>query len=90
MPNCPNWMADTSPEAFRAMVEAQRRLSPGEKLALVFQFTAMLRNLAEQDVRRLYPQASEREVFLRTVARGLSRDLMIRAYGWDPESGEAP
>jgi hypothetical protein len=32
----------------------------------------------------MYPQASEREVFLRVAARRLDRDSMIRAYGWDP------
>ena len=44
----------------------------------------------EAGVRLQYPEASEREILLRTAARHLSRDLMIRAYGWDPEGNEDP
>jgi len=33
----------------------------------------------------MHPEASDREVFLRVAARHLPRDLMIRAYQWDPE-----
>ena len=44
----------------------------------------MLIKMAEEDVRRQYPEASEREVFLRAASRRLGRDLMIKAYGWDP------
>jgi hypothetical protein len=33
----------------------------------------------------VHPQASDREVFLRVAARHLPRELMIRAYSWDPE-----
>ena len=44
----------------------------------------MLWNLSEAGVRRTYPQADHREVFLRTAARRLDRETMIRVYGWDP------
>ena len=60
-------------------------MTPGDKLAAVFQMTEMLFRLSEGNVRRLYPKADEREVFLRTVARRLDRDTMMRAYGWDPD-----
>jgi hypothetical protein len=33
----------------------------------------------------MYPDADEREVFLRVAARRLGRDLMIAACGWDPD-----
>jgi len=36
-------------------------------------------------VRAMYPEASEREIFLRVAARRLDRETMVRAYGWDPE-----
>jgi hypothetical protein len=33
----------------------------------------------------MYPDADEREVFLRVAARRLGRKLTIAAYGWDPD-----
>jgi hypothetical protein len=64
------WMADTSEEAFANLIELQRNRTPGQKLALIFQEAeGMLR--AERDpVRRQYPEAEEREIFLRAAARG--------------------
>jgi len=32
----------------------------------------------------MYPEADEREIFLRVAARRLDRDTMIKVYGWDP------
>ena len=40
--------------------------------------------MAKQGVRMRYPEAVEREAFLRAVATRLPRELMLRAYGWDP------
>ena len=34
----------------------------------------------------MYPEAGEREVFLRAAARRLSRETMMAVYGWDPEA----
>lgn len=78
--------ADTDPRAFAAWVDLQRRMTPGEKLAAVFAATEFVMRLQEDGVRRLYPEASPREVFLRAAARRLDRETMIRAYGWDPEA----
>lgn len=36
-------------------------------------------------MRANYPDASEREMFLRCAALRLRRHLMMAAYGWDPE-----
>ena len=87
MPNRYNWMADTDEKAFEALIEIQRKIPPGERFALSLQHSGMLMNMAEGNVRRLYPEASEREVFLRAAARRLDRETMIKAYGWDPEAG---
>jgi hypothetical protein len=46
--------------------------------------------LYEVGVRHLYPNAGEREIFLRTAARHLDRETMVKVYGWDPESNEPP
>ena len=70
-----NWMADTDPKAFEVLIELQRKMSPGDKLACALQASAMLMALTEANVRKLYPHATEREVFLRSAAwhRGCRR-----------------
>jgi hypothetical protein len=80
---------DTTPEAWERYLEAIRRMTPNEKLQRVFELTDSVRSMAEAGVRARYPNASEREIFLRTGATWLGRELMIKAYGWDPES-DAP
>ena len=90
MPSRYNWMADTSETAFRELVELQRRMSPGEKLMKALELSDLLMKLSEAGVRRMYPEAGDREVFLRAAARKLGRDLVIRVYGWDPDGGEKP
>jgi hypothetical protein len=67
-------------------LEVLRRKTPGERMAIAFELTDFALRMAESGVRANYPAASEREIFLRCAALRLPRDLMIRAYGWDPES----
>ncbi|MEO7649195.1 MAG: hypothetical protein ABIZ80_01915 [Bryobacteraceae bacterium] len=83
-------MADTSEEAFRKLIELQRAMPPGEKLQRVFEMSAMLFRMAEENERKLHPGASDREVFLRAAARRLGREMVLRVYGWDVESIEKP
>jgi len=78
--------ADTSHDAMDVWLDLQRKKAPGEKLALVLEASQFVLQLYEMGVRRLHPEADDREVLLRVAARHLSRDLMIRAYGWDPEA----
>jgi hypothetical protein len=76
--------ADTDPRVMEVWLDRLRRMPPGEKLSTVFSLNKMAWNMAEMGVRLAHPQASDREIFLRVAARRLSRDLMIRMYGWDP------
>jgi len=69
-------------------LDLQRRMPPGDKIAAVLGASQFVLQIYEAGVRLQYPDAGEREVFLRTAARHLSRDLMIRAYGWDPQLHE--
>jgi hypothetical protein len=78
----PDWFSDTDPKALEVFLDLQRKMSPSEKLEQVFQANAMMRALAEADVRRLYPDAGDREVFLRAAARRLGPELMKKVYGW--------
>ena len=57
--------------------------------SMVFGATRLLSGLVEGMIRRDYPNASDREVFLRVASRHLDRETMIAAYGWDPERLEA-
>ncbi len=81
-----DWLSDTTPAAQEVYFEILRRMSRGEKLQRVFEMVEMAHAMAEAQVRRQYPQADDREVFLRVVSRRLSRQQMIDAYGWDPEA----
>ena len=80
-----DFVRDTSPEALEVFFEIQRRRTPEQKLADVFELSQGLFETSEAGVRLRYPDASEREVFLRAVAAKTPRDLMIKAYGWDPD-----
>jgi hypothetical protein len=75
---------DTSPRARAVLLELYRNMSTGEKGRMVFEASERLLAAAAANERQLHPAADEREIFLRVAARHLSRDLMIRAYGWDP------
>ena len=82
--------SDTDPQAMAVWVNLLRNQSPAEKITAVFELTALAWDMAARGVRSRYPNASEREVFLRTAALHLSREEMIRAYQWDPQAHEQP
>ena len=69
-------------------LELLRRKTPGERIKLALDMSDFANKIAESGVRARHPEASEREVFRRAAALRLPRDLIIRAYGWDP--GESP
>jgi hypothetical protein len=89
MPHPPEFQ-DTDPHAMEVWLRLQRDMTPGDKLIAVLDASALVLSMYEAGVRLQHPNASDREVLLRTAARHLSRDLMIRAYGWDPEGNENP
>jgi hypothetical protein len=82
----PDFVRDTDPKALEVFYRIQRQRSPGDKANDVFELTDWMIQLAERGVRTRYPAISEREVFLRAAALRIPRDLMIKAYGWDPEA----
>jgi len=89
MPVSSRW-SDTTPEAMKVFVELHRKAPNSQKAGAVFAWSETLLRLAEDNVRRCFPHAGEREVFLRMAARHLPKDLMIRAYGWHPDMGTGP
>jgi hypothetical protein len=78
---------DTDPRAMEVWLDLLRRKTPGERIAIALELTDFALRMAESGVRARFPEASEREIFLRAAALRLPRDLMIRAYGWDPGPG---
>ena len=79
------WYEDTDPEALEIFLQLHRRMTPSQRVARVFELTAFQESLQRASVRKMYPHAGEREVFLRVAARRLDRDTMIQVYGWDPD-----
>lgn len=76
---------DTYPEIERIQIEGYRRMSSVRKLQIAAEMVETAKLLQAQDVRRRYPNASEREVKLRVASRWLDAERMRRAFGWDPE-----
>jgi hypothetical protein len=83
-----DWYSDTDPKALKVFIECQRRLTPAQKIKAVFDMNRFLMALAEASERRLHPQADDREIFLRVVARRLDRATMKRVYGWPPDQSK--
>jgi hypothetical protein len=86
----PEEFADTSPEAMEVWIKILQGKKPGERMAMALALTEFAIRVSESGVRARYPNASEREVFLRAAALRIPRDLMIRAYGWDPDGDGQP
>jgi hypothetical protein len=79
------WYDDTDPQAFEVFLQLHREMTPGQRIAKVFELIAFQESLQQSSVRSMYPNAGEREVFLRVAARRLDRETMIRVYGWNPD-----
>ena len=77
---------DTAPEAQRKHYELMRRLSPEQKLSMAFALTDATRQLIFSDLRHRFPAASDAEIRRRFIARVLPREVVIRAYGFDPKA----
>jgi hypothetical protein len=84
----PQPYSDTDPRAMEVWLDLLRRMPAGKKIESVFALSRMAIQFSEAGVRMAYPEADDSEVFLRTAARRLSRDLMIQVYGWDPRAHE--
>ncbi|MGI8742647.1 MAG: hypothetical protein ACR2NN_08760 [Bryobacteraceae bacterium] len=80
-----DWFSDTAPKALELFLDLQRRMTPGEKILNVFRAIELIRAMAEADVRRLHPDADDREVFLQVASRHLDRETMRRVYDWAPK-----
>jgi hypothetical protein len=72
---------DTSPEAWKVYIDLYRQVSPAEKIRRAMSITKTCNLLAEAGLRRRYPEADDREIFLRRVRLTLGKELFQKAYG---------
>ncbi len=72
--------ADTTAAVEGRQVEAWRRLTPADRLRLVSDTTRAVTGLALAGIRHRYPQAADRECFLRLAAIRLGVDTTRRLY----------
>ena len=78
-------LPDTSTDAEEVLVTLLRKAPVWKRLKMVEELNDLLRALATADLRRCYPEATEKELRRRLAARLLKREEIIAAYGWDPE-----
>jgi len=72
---------DTSPEMWKVFVDLYRKMPVSEKLRKTFEWSASIRNLSEVGMRRRYPNADDREIFLRMARMTLGDELFRKVYG---------
>lgn len=76
---------DTSPESQRVLFELLQAAPPAKKLELTFGLIQGLRELIVADLCCRFPEATEEELRKRLISRLLSREDVIRAYGFNPD-----
>jgi hypothetical protein len=76
-----DWMSDTHPDALRVYLEMNHRLPAQRKFdQVVGMCEGMALTYAVRE-RKLHPEKTEREIFLRVAARRLGKELVKRVYG---------
>jgi hypothetical protein len=71
---------DTSSEAWKVFLDLQRRTPPGEKIRRAMSLSKTVHLLSEAGLRRKFPEAGDREIFLRRARLTLGDDLFRKAY----------
>ena len=75
---CP---ADTSPEAWKVLLDLLRKMPPSEKLQRTLEWSDLIRRFAEAGMRQRYPNADEAEIRLRFARMTLGQELFRKAFG---------
>jgi hypothetical protein len=79
-------VTDTPPEIERIRFEMMRQIPFWKKFQLTCELIHLTRMLMVSDLRRRFPLASEEEIRRRFIARVLTRDEVMKAYGFDPDT----
>jgi len=77
--------ADTSEDAFRAQIDAYRRMSPDARLRAGLELTEMSRRLLADGIRRRHPEYTEDQVRMAFLRHWLGPELFRKAYPGLPE-----
>jgi hypothetical protein len=76
---------DTSAQIRRIQIARWASTTSVCKAQMIDALCRDTRELARAGLRKRYPNAVERERVLRLGALTIDRDLMIQAFGWDPD-----
>lgn len=76
----PYQLGDTDSAAIEAWLAALRKLSPGDKFALVLGMIEMLHDATARQIRAEHPEFDERDVLREIAVRRYGRELAERAY----------
>jgi len=63
------------------IIEFERAMSPGEKLSRALKASAFVLAATRAGLKQQYPDADDREIFLRLTRMRLGSDLFGRVYG---------
>ena len=72
--------ADTDKDVERVQIAGWRNMSPAQKAEIVSGLTSAVYEVAMAGVRARFPDATEREQFLRLAVQTLGADLATLAY----------
>jgi two-component sensor histidine kinase len=62
-------------------LDIQKRMTPGEKIARVFELSARVKAMAEAGLRQRYPDASDEEIRMLAIRQRLGDELFEKVYG---------
>ena len=82
----PTLARDTTAAAEQVLVQLYRRMTPEQKLHAIFELQRAGDAIALAGIRSRHPSVSEREAALRLAARKYPQQLMVAAFGWNPQA----
>lgn len=71
---------DTSPEAWKVLMDLVRKMSPQQKLQRAMELSSTMRLARAAGLREAYPEAGDREIFLRLARETLGKELFAKVY----------
>jgi hypothetical protein len=75
---------DTPPESHRVMIEAFRRMPPGQRSGMAVEITNEVRKMAVAGVRRRHPDYDDRKVSQALLRLYYGDEVALRVWPGDP------
>ena len=73
-------LADTDPKVMEAWIEMLRALPPGKKIEMVFGMIDFMHQTALRQIRKQYPEYSERDVLHELASRRYGSAIAQQVY----------